>query len=233
RPRNRSARVARWRPAVAIFAIYLLATGIYTWPLLRTMGSRLPSDPADPVFNASILWWNATTLPFSPSWWNAPHYYPSENVAAFTENLVGITPIATPVYWLTNDPIAAYNLAYFLTYPLCGLAVYLLVQALAHRRDAAFLAGFAFAFTPYRTTEIAHIQSLSAYWLPFALLALHRYLQDGRRGWLALFALCWPLQALANGYYMLYGGVLIACWILYFGTRRDTWRPGLMILAVW
>ena len=216
-----------------VFVIYLLATGVYTWPLLRDLGTRLPSDPADPVFNTSILWWNATTVPFSPQWWNAPHYYPSDSVAAFTENLVGLAPIATPVYWLTQNPIAAYNVAYFLTYALSALAVFLLVESLTKRRDAAFLAGFAFAFTPYRTTEIAHIQSLAAYWLPLALLGLHRYLQDGRGRWLALFAICWPLQALSNGYYMLFGGIVIGCWLMYFCTTRVTRRPGMDILGVW
>src|SRR6266550_7907362 len=68
---------APWFARCAIvFAIYLLLTGVYTWPLLRNLGSRVPSDPADPVLTASVLWWNATTLPFSPQWWNAPHYYP-------------------------------------------------------------------------------------------------------------------------------------------------------------
>lgn len=228
--KNRGALLAR---PVAVLAIYLLVTGVYTWPLLRYAGTRLPSDPADPVFNASILWWNATTVPFSSEWWNAPHYYPSADVAAFTENLIGLSPIATPVYWLTHNPVAAYNVAYFLTYPLSALAVYLLVQSLTKRRDAAFLAGFAFGFSPYRTTEIAHIQSLSAYWLPMALVGLHRFLQDRRGKWLALFAVCWPLQALSNGYFMLYGAVVITCWLLYFCTTRDGWRPGAAILGVW
>ena len=213
--------------------MYLLVTAVYTWPLLSYAGTRLPSDPADPVFNAAILWWNATTVPFSSQWWNAPHYYPSADVAAFTENLVGLSPIATPVYWLTHNPVAAHNAAYFLTYPLSALAVYLLVQLLTKRADAAFLAGFAFGFTPYRTTEIAHIQSLSAYWLPMALVGIHRFLQDRRGKWLALFAVCWPLQALSNGYYMLFGAVLIACWLLYFCTPRSRWQPGTAILGVW
>jgi hypothetical protein len=233
RPLDWKNRVAWLKRPATVGAIYLLATGVYSWPLLRDLGTRLPSDPADPVFNASILWWNATTVPFSPQWWNAPHYYPSDGVAAFTENLVGLAPIATPVYWLTHNPVAAYDVAYFLTYALSAFAVYLLVQSLTKRRDAAFLAGFAFAFTPYRTTEIAHIQSLSAYWLPIALVGLHRFLQDRRGKWLALFAICWPLQALSNGYFMLYGGVVIVCWLIYFCTTRVTWRLGMSILGVW
>src|SRR4029079_13154575 len=102
--------------------------------------------------------------------------------------------IATPAYWLTHNPVAAYNVAYFLTYPLSALAVYLPVQWLTKRADAAFLAGFAFGFTPYRTTEIAHIQSLSAYWLPMALVGLHRFLQDRRGQTVGVVVRCQRLE---------------------------------------
>ena len=66
-----------------------------------------------------------------------------------------------------------------------------------------------------------------------ALVGLHRFLPDRRGQWLALFAVCWPLQALSNGYFMLYGALLIACWLLYFCTTRGEWRPGAVILGVW
>jgi hypothetical protein len=206
---------------------------LYTWPLLRDIRSRLPSDPADPVFNTAVLWWNATTVPFSAAWWNAPHYFPTQGVAAFTENLVGIYPVFSPIYWLTGNPIAAYNVAYFLTWPLSGFSVYLLVRFIAKREDAAFLAGLAFAFTPYRATEIAHIQSLTSYHLPLALLGLHGFLAERRSRWLWLFGAAWLLQSLANGYYMLFGAVLIGLWILYFCSTLRTWRPGVTILGAW
>lgn len=171
--------------------------------------------------------------PFSAAWWSAPHYYPSSGVAAFTESLVGISPLVSPIAWLTGNPVAAYGVAYFLSWPLSAMAVFLLVERLTRRPDAAFVAGMAFAFTPYRTTEIAHIQSLSLYYLPVALLACHAHLDERRSRWLWLFAAAWLLQSFANLYYMCFGAVLIAMWIGYFGSRRLTIKPAFALLVVW
>jgi hypothetical protein len=210
-----------------------MLAAVYTRPLLEQRASRIASDPYDPILNTSILWWNATTLPFSAHWWNAPFFYPSRDVSAFTENLVGISPIASPIYWLTGNPLATYNLALFLTWPLSAFAVYLLVSFLTKRRDAALLAGLVYGFSPYRTAELGHLQVLSSYWMPVALLGLHGYLARHRWGWLALFGVAWLLQSLANGYLMLFGAVLVGLWLLYFCSTRESWRAGAAIVATW
>ena len=43
------------------FAIYLPLSGFYTWPPLQDLDPRIGSDLGDPILNASIRWWNATT----------------------------------------------------------------------------------------------------------------------------------------------------------------------------
>src|SRR5262245_41978293 len=134
---------------VTVFLIFLLLSAIYTRPLLSKLTTALPSDAGDPALNASILSWNASTLPFTSAWWDAPHFYPTAGVAALTENLVGFVPFSSPVMWLTGNSIAAYNVAIFLTWPLTALAGYFLVARLTQRRDAAFVAGLALAFNPY------------------------------------------------------------------------------------
>ena len=222
----------RWR-LPAVFAIYLCVSVAATWPLPRHLSSRLAGDLGDPLLNASILVWNATTVPFSPAWWNAPHYYPSEGVSAFTENLVGLSPFASPVYWLTGNPILGYNVALFLTWPLSAFSVYLLVRFLSGREDAAFLAGLSFGFTPYRAAGLSHIQTLAAFGTPLFLLGLHRFLEERRWPWLLLFGAAWLQQALANGYFILYGGLLIGLWLVYFCSNRRGWPAGAPIIAVW
>jgi hypothetical protein len=226
-------RLRPWRPAATAFAVYFLIATVYTWPLLWHAGDQIASDAGDPILNASILWWNATVGPFTPAWWSPPFFFPSQNVAAFTENLVGLGPVATPIFWATGQPILTYNLTYFLTWPLGAIAAYWLAWTVLRRRDAAFLAGLVFAFAPYRLGQIPHIQVLTLFWLPMALVGLHRYVMDGRRRWLALFGAAWLLQSLANGYFMFFGGVLIALWIAYFCSTRSTWRAAGPILLAW
>src|SRR5262245_45764438 len=225
-------RAAYWTPT-AIFITYLLLSAIATWPLLRDMRTLIASDAADPVLNASILLWNATTTPLSAAWWNPPHYYPSHGVVAFTENLIGISPIASPTYWFTRNPVLAYNLSVFLTWPLSAFAAYLLVRLLTGREDAAFLGGLSFGFSPYRAVAMPHIQTLATFGVALFLLGMHGYLERRRWPWLVLFGLGWLQQSLANGYYVLYGGLLVGFWVLYFCTRPETFKPGLVLIGAW
>lgn len=221
------------RPIVAAACAYVLLGVLYTHPVLPRSFTGIANDPYDPILNASILWWNATTVPFSPRWWSPPHFHPTPDVAAFTENLVGISVIAAPIYWLTGSALAAYNLCFVLSWPLSAFTAYLLALFVVGRHDAAFLAGLAWGFTPYRTAELGHLQMLSVYWFPLVLLGLHGYLRQQRRRWLVLFGVAWVLQSLANAYFLLFGAVLVALWLLYFCVRREAWRALPGIVATW
>ncbi|CAN5639177.1 hypothetical protein BH23ACI1_BH23ACI1_10460 [soil metagenome] len=219
--------------ALAAFVFFVALAALYTHPVLVRSGTAIASDSYDPVLNASILWWNATTVPFSPSWWTPPHFYPSDGIAAFTENLVGLWPVATPLLWVTGDPLRTYNLVLFLTWPFSAFAAYLLVLTLTRRHDAGLVAGLAFGFAPYRATQIAHLQVLACFWLPLALIGLHKFSGDPRRQWLVLFGAAWLLQALTNGYFMLFGAIIIALWLAYFCSRPACRRLAVPIAVAW
>ena len=226
---------ARRHPPVWLLATfcYVLLSVVATWPLLRDAGTRVAGANTDPVLNAGVLVWNATTTPFSDEWWNPPHFAPTSGVVALTENLLGMSPVASPVYWFTGNPWLAYNLSVFVTWPLSACAAYLLVFLLTRRSDAAFVGGLAFAFSPYRVDALPHLQTLATFGIAATLAGAHGYLQERRWPWLLLAGLGWLQQALANGYYVLYGGLFIALWWTFFFTRRDTWKPGLTLIATW
>ncbi len=218
----------------AVFALFAAIAYFYVRPLFDHLGTRLAVNAGDPALNAAILWWNATVVPLTHAWWNQPWFHPAAGVTALTENLLGLAPIATPLYWLTHDVVTTYNLTFFLSWPLSAFACYLLVRRLTGRLDAGLVAGLAFGFSPYRVSaEIGHLQSLSVYWLPVAMLALHAFLETRRRVWLAVFGVAWVLQSLANGYYMLFGAVLIALWLVYFGTQASHRRGAIEVIAAW
>jgi hypothetical protein len=220
-----------WLRRLGILCLYVVIAAIYTRPLLEVSRSRIAGDPGDPVLVASILWWNATTVPLSEHWWSPPYFYPARDLTAFTENLLGVTPISTPLHWLTRNPFTTYNIVLFLTWPLSAFGAYLLTSRLARREDAAFVTGLVYGFTPYRTAELGHLQMVSCYWMPVALLALHGHLETRRTHWLALFGVAWILQSLSNGYLILFGGVLIVLWLLYFCSTSSAWRavPGIVV----
>ena len=206
----------------------------YTWPLVAHLSTHIGPNTGDPTLNASVLWWNATHVPLTSGWWNEPWFHPVTGVTAFTESLLGLWPIAAPAYWLTHSPIVAYNVTFFATWPLSAFAMYWLVRRLTARTDAAIVAGLAFGFTPYRAAvELGHLQSLAIMWLPIGLAALHAYLETSRRLWLVVFGVAWVLQSLANGYYMLFGAMLIALWLAYFGSTIRTFRAAIAIVGAW
>ena len=232
------------KKAALAFAVYCAITVALTYPLILHMGSVLPNDAGDPALNTWILWWNTQSMPFSSAWWNAPAFYPAPGVLSFSENLLGLSVIATPLQWLGSGPQAAYNAVFFLTFPLSAVGAYLLVHELTKRHDAAFIAGLLFGFAPYRIAHLPQIQSLASFPMPFALLGLHRYLRAstdapgfarvvGARGssqkWLALFAAGWFLQGYCNGYYLLFFSVFVGLWVLWFASP---WRRPRQCLAI-
>lgn len=213
--RRRAAWVVRLHPLWA-FLSYAAITALLFHTIVRHLGGRLPSDPGDPVLNTWILWWNSRTVPLTPLWWNAPAFYPSLGVLTFSEHLLGIALISSPVIWLTGDPVVGYNVAFLQSFPLSGLLTYLLCLELTGRRDAAWVGGLAYAFAPYRMSQLAHLQVLSSYWAPLGLFGLHRYCRDGRARWLVVFAFGYAMQGLCNGYFFIFFSVLVALWVIWF-----------------
>jgi hypothetical protein len=210
------------------------ALAIYwTWPVAANLNTRIPHDPGDPVLNIWILWWNAQAIPLTSAWWNAPMMWPMPGSMALSEHLLGLSVVATPLQLLGANPIAAYNVCLLLTYALSGFFAYLLGRRLTGSTLAGICAGVAFGFSPYRASQLAHIQVLSAQWMPLALLGLHAFLETGARRWLVVFGIAWLLQALSNGYFLLFFPVLVGAWLMWFIDWRRAPRRGLAIVAAW
>jgi F5/8 type C domain-containing protein len=210
--------------------LYVAITVAMAYPVIRHVGSVIPHDLGDPVLNTWLLWWSSKQLPLTAAWWNAPMFFPAPDVMALSELLIGLLPITVVVQWLTHNPSAAYNVAFLLSFPLCGLAAYALALELTERRDASLLAGLAFAFAPYRMGQLAHLQMLSYYWAPVALVGLHRYLRTDDWRWLILFGTAWLMQALTNGYAMFHLSVLVVLWVIWFAR---SFRKALQIVVAW
>lgn len=216
-------RLRRWHPFWA-FLCYQLWAFVLTDPVGRQAATVLPNDPDDPVLNTWLLWWSSHVLPLTERWWQGGFFHPTPNVLAFSEILLGLLPFSLPVQWMTGNPVLAYNVVFLASFSLSAFAAYLLCFEISGRRDAAWIAGLAYGFCPYRIDQLAHLQVLASFWLPVALLALHRYHRERRVRWLVLFAGAYLLQGLANGYFLLFVPVLVALWTTWFLSIRREWR---------
>jgi hypothetical protein len=214
--------LARWQvlSSALVYAAFAAVSGRL---VLAHPATTIVHDIGDPLLTAAILHWNAWTVPFTHAWWQFPIFAPTADALAFSEPLLGLSVVATPLEWLVRDPLVVANLVMLLTYPLCGVAMFVLVRRLTGSALAAFLAGLAYAFSPYRAAQQTHIQMLAAFWAPLALLGLHAYLDSGRRAWLVLFGAAWLLQALANLYSLYFLSALVALWVLWFVIVPGRW----------
>lgn len=203
-------------------------TLLSAWRLLIHFGSALPSDLGDPILGSWIFWWNTHTLPLSSAWWNAPMFSPLAGTFAFSETLLAMAPLSTPLQWIGVSPVATHNALYLLSYPMAGLGAYLLAFRITKNHSAAMIAALAYAFNPYRVAQLPHIQIQWSCWMPFGLAALHDYVETHRPRALVAFGACWLLNGLTNAYFLMFFPVLVGLWALWFVRR---WRDAIAIGA--
>ena len=252
------------RRADRLFAVtlaYTLIAVVMTWPLARHLGSRLAADVGDPAFNSWVLEWTAGQILAAlsgnvgalASYWHGNIFTPEPLTLAYSEHLTAQALQVLPIYAATGNILAAYNTLFIATFAISGIAMYLLVRDLTHEPAAAFVAGLAFAYAPYRLGQFSHVQVLSSYWMPLVLLGLHRFFvrstpQAGttpadtaadrprsRTRPLAGASAALVLQNLSCGYYMLFFTPFVAAYVAYEMVQRRlmaTWRTwGSLALA--
>ncbi|OFW04305.1 MAG: hypothetical protein A3I61_10030 [Acidobacteria bacterium RIFCSPLOWO2_02_FULL_68_18] len=216
--------------------VYAGATALLFHNLLPDLSTHIYSDLGDPLLNVTILAWNARQVPLTEAWWNFPSFAPLTGVTAFTEHLLLTYPVASPIVWASGNPVLAYNVAFLLAMPLNGLAAFALARELLRYHQvggvrlqgglvhaAALVAGLAFAFAPYQQVHLSHLQHMTSFGMPLALLWLHRYLRTGRPAALVGFGAGWLLAALANSALLVFLPLLVALWSAWF-VRPGEWR---------
>jgi len=210
--------------AIGTTLLYVAITAFLGRHLLSNLSTTVAHDAGDPLLTAALLKWNATHWPLTDAWWQLPIFLPTRDTMAFSEHLLGISAVASPIYWMARDTLVTSNLVTLLTYPLCAMAMYALVFRLSGSVAAALVAGLAYGFAPYRVSQLPHIQMLAAFWAPLALLGLHEYIETHRARWLVLYGAAWMLQGAANGYALVFFSVLIGLWVVWFVVLRRDWR---------
>src|SRR5260370_10483632 len=140
---------------------------------------------------------------------------------ALSDHRLGESLIAKPLQWLGCAPVTAYNITLLATFPLCALTAHWLGFVVTKRHDASAICGLAYGFCPYRIAHLQHLELLGAFGMPAALGALHQYLETRERRWLVVYAVALILQGLSASYYVLFFGVLVGLWILWFVGWRN------------
>jgi hypothetical protein len=217
-------------------AAYLIAALVMTWPLVTVIDKEIAWDMGDPMFNSWVLQWTggqvlaflSGDLSALGSFWHGNIFYPERLTVAYSEHLVPQMLQALPILAATDNVVLAYNLVLLSTIVLSGLGVFLLVRELTGSTAAAFVAGLAFAFAPYRIPQYSHLQVISAQWMPFVIYGYRRYFENGRRAPLIGGTAALVLQNLSCGYYLLFFAPFVALYVIYEMASRRLLRDWAM-----
>lgn len=217
-------------------AAYLGVTIFASWPLATQLTTSLAGDYGDSAFIAWVMGWVARHLTAllhgdGGAWaamWQAPIFAPEAATLTYSDHFTAQAAQALPVYWLTGNPLLAYNLMHLAAFLLSALAAHLLAYRFTGSHVAGAVAGLTFAYSPYRLYSMSHLQTLSVHWWIFAVLALDVFAQTGARLALAGAAAAIVALSLSSMYLMAFSALftpLVAVWALArHGRLRDRAR---------
>lgn len=208
------ARVRDSRVVGVLVALsYAVVAVVCSWPLSRDLGGQLPGTPSG---DTGVYVWNLWVFrdallrgewPFATSaiLALAPRVNLSlENYTVFQNVL------AAPLLGLVNATVT-FNLIYLAMSALTAYGTYRLALTLTTHRTIAWLAGFAFAWSPVLVARsTAHMSLVAAAPLPFVVLALRRALTSPSPTRWVVVGICVAWAAYCDLYYAIFSAAIIA-----------------------
>jgi hypothetical protein len=214
--------------ALGVVLLFWGLTFVMTYPQIRLLDRGVSLDIGDPLLSTWRLSWFAHQLPRDPlHLFDGNIFYPAKNTLAFSDAMLVPSLMVAPLVWLGVHQLMVYNILLLSGFALSGAAMFLLVRSLTQHTAAALVAGFVFAFLPYRYMHYAHLELQMAQWMPLCLWAFHRTVANGRLRDGLLTGLFLALQTLSSFYY----GIFFATYLipvgmaLVIGARRAPLWP--------
>jgi hypothetical protein len=186
----------RRREVLALALGALTLSVVMFWPLALHPAGELPRDLGDPLAQAWQLAWGGHALVHQPgAFFQSNQFWPLRDTLAFSDALVGYTPLAT----VGHGPAAAvarYDVLFLGASALAFAGAFLLARELGTGVAGALVAGAAYAYAPWRLDQGGHLHILSSGGIPLALFLLLRGYRRGRAGLIlgGWAALAWQLS---------------------------------------
>jgi hypothetical protein len=219
-----------WRAHGPALAGYAVLTAVCFWPVAGHFRTRILSDGGD---GAAYLW-NLWSLPRALLGGHNPFdttdmFFPVGAHTAFNTNMPLLSVLSWPLQKLFGLGVTA-NLMQLGGVVLSGFAAYLLAEHVTVNRPAAFVAGTAFTFAPYRFLHASHYDLTHLEFLPFGILALLLLYEAPTRKRAVIFGAVVGATFLTNLYYFVF--LLIACGVVAAWRWRQTLRREMAVRLV-
>ncbi len=171
-----SVLAAAWRVRplreLAVVLAFCLLTAVMTWPWVLHLRDAV-ADPGDPYMIAWTLWWDYHQTFHDPlRLFHANTFYPLRYTLAFSEHCYGLALLFFPLFALGFKPLTVHAVALFFGFALSGYGAFRLARTLNGSAGAAWVAGIAFAFVPYRFYLMSQAMYLFSAWIPLVFEAL-------------------------------------------------------------
>lgn len=222
--------------------MYTAASVWFTWPLASVATDHVVTQ--SPVLLNDlflVLWmlsWVGHALLTDPMRvFDGNAFHPTPQIIAASEHLLGDMPIFLPIWLATDNAILALNCLTLVSFVASALAAHFLARRWTGSTAAAWVAGCAFAFAPWRAA-LGRPHLLQVQYLPLIAYGLDRVLAGAGTRAALLTALALALQVLCS-YYLGYAaylmaGVMVAVWLAHDGPRAvvECWRGVAIALLV-
>jgi len=201
-------------------ALFLIFSIVMTWPQILGMGTAL-GDPynnlqmAYLIGEGSKIWTHPTDL------LNARFFFPHARTMLNNMLVPGIYLIAGPAYLASGNPVFAFNFFTVLYFFLNGWCMYLLARRLLDAALPAVIAGFVFAFCPFRFSAPQLLGTMANFWACLALLALHGFVASGGKRLLpAIFSgFCFGMLFISDIFSGLVFSLMVALFLAWHALR--------------
>ncbi|HYE88845.1 MAG TPA: hypothetical protein VEA16_20945, partial [Vicinamibacterales bacterium] len=211
--------------ATAVVLGGILLACVFTLPYIFNFTNAGRLDTNDGRWSIWVVAWVAHALTTEPSQlFRANIFYPHPNALAFSEGNIVAGIIGAPVWVLTKNPYATHNFVFLFAFAQSFVATYYLIRRLTGDRRAAVIAGIMFAYCPFAFVRQAHIQLLLIGFLPWCMLAWHRFLDRINLLRALELGIVLAVTGLACAYYGIFAGGMVSFAAIWFGITRRRWQ---------
>lgn len=230
-------------------ALFVLVGVVATWPMATDPAGLSLVEPTDNDyrFNIYVIFWGAHALTTDPLGLHHTNmFHPERYTFAYSDIELSHSLLMLPVILLAYNPILTYNLLLLASISIGGLGFYLLCRRLTGHRVAALVGALIYVFNPVHFSRFSQIQIYAEHWLPWFGWSLLIWLQQSgdddpadrsRWKWPLVAAGFFCLTALSGAHPALFGGLLGASMVVFYGTANHLWMnrrfwSGLLVIAV-
>ena len=196
---------------------------VMTWPLVLYLGTDIPAEYGDPLFDSWHVAWVGHALLHQPlDLFQSNRFWPHPDNLAFNDVMLGYAPAGVFGSQGPHAALVVHGVLILFAFTLAFVGAYLLARELGAWWPGAIAAGAAFAYAPWRLAHVRHLNVLSSGGIALSLFLLLRGYRRGNSrfvlaGWLVV---AWQMTlgfslGLQFAYLLLVlGAIAVVFWLL-------------------